>query len=104
MDSSTKVAVSVVLHFSRRRQGAIDTFDASVLRFPERLRFHLLKVGVGIAKTSPDVFLVDEQPFFFGARAHIQNVSLAAAAEHALDPATQLGGINRTATFREIGQ
>src|ERR1035441_4202273 len=84
-----KAWVSAVLHFSRRRQGAINTFDSGVLRFPEALRFHLLQVGVGIAEARPDVFLVGEQPFFLGARAHIQDVHLAAAAEQALEPATQ---------------
>src|ERR1017187_3997763 len=95
---------SVPLHLSRRRQGAIDTFNGGVLRLPEALRFHLLQVGMGIAEARPDVFLVAEQTFFFGARAHIQNVYLAAAAEHALEPATQLAGIDWTATFREVGQ
>src|ERR1035437_477026 len=53
------------LHLSRRRQGAIDPLDGLELRFPERLRFHLLQVGMGIAETRPDLFLVSKQAFLF---------------------------------------
>src|ERR1039457_6058531 len=82
------------LQLSGRRQGGVDAFDGSELRFPERLRFHFFQVGVGIAEIRPDVFLVGEEAFLFGARAHVQDVHFAAAAEYALEPATELGGIH----------
>src|ERR1035441_4326326 len=92
------------LQLSRRRQGGVDAFDGSELRFPERLRFHFFQVGVGIAEIRPDVFFVGEEAFLFGARAHVQDVHFAAAAEYALEPATELGGIHGAATLGEVGQ
>src|ERR1019366_5273496 len=75
------------LQLSHSLQGPIDALDSIELRFPERLRFHLLQVGMGISESRPDLFLVGEQPLLFRARAHIQDVHLTAAAEHALEPA-----------------
>src|ERR1019366_3079182 len=92
------------LQLSRRRQGGVDAFDGSELRFPEGLRFHFFQVGVGIAEIRPDVFLVGEEAFLFGARAHVQDVHFAAAAEYALEPATELGRIHGAATLGEVGQ
>src|ERR1039458_2070140 len=66
--------------------------------------FPYTKVGMGIAEIRPDVFFVGEEAFLFGARAHVQDVHFAAAAEYALEPATELGRIHGAATLGEVGQ